>query len=73
MKNLAKRNFKSHFGRLEHDIFYNPCPAIDRVKIQRPSMSSLYKDYMGDAQKICGYINIAKNLNIYKAKFKKKI
>ena len=34
VKNLAKRNLKSHFGKLESGIFYNPCSAIDRVKIQ---------------------------------------
>ena len=71
VKNLDKRNFKSHFGRLEHGIFYNPRSAIDGVRIQRPTMTSLYKDYMAEAQKIVGYINIARNLNISKAKLKR--
>ena len=63
-KKLPKSNIKSHFCELENGNFYNPSTAIDRVKIQRHSMRTLYKDYMVDSQKLCGYINIAINLNI---------
>ena len=44
---------------------------MDMVKIQQPTMASLYKEYMADPQKLVGYINLAKNLNISKAKKKR--
>ena len=71
MKKLDKKNFKSYFGRLEIGIFYNPRISIDMVKIQQPTMSSLYKKYMANPQKLVGYIILAKNLNISKAKKKR--
>ena len=58
VKKLAKSHLKSHFGKLENGYFYNPCSAIDMVKIQRHSMSTLYKDYMGDAQQKLKYFKI---------------
>ena len=43
---------------------------MDLVKIPQHSVSDLYNKYLADPQKIVGYINLAKNLNISRAKKK---
>ena len=58
-KGKPKSKIFSHFCEIENGNFYNPRTAIDRVKIQRNTMTSLYRDYMLNPQTHCGYIDVA--------------
>ena len=51
--------------------FYNPLMLIDRVKSQQHNINDLLSAYMENPQKIVGFINIAKGLNISRARKKK--
>ena len=44
---------------------------MDLVKIQQHSIADLYTDYLENPQKLVGYINLAKNLDISRAKKKR--
>ena len=71
LRNSPKQKVQLNFNSLEMGIFYNPIMSIDKVKIQQHNINDLLSDYMVDPQKIVGFINIAKNLKISRAKKKK--
>ena len=70
LRKSPKRKVELNFNSLELGVFYNPRMSMDIVQIQQHSIADLYSDYLADPQKIIGYINLAKNLDISRAKKK---
>ena len=67
LRKSPKRNVQLNFNSLELGTFYNPRMPMDLVKIQQHSIADLYTDYLENPQKLVGYINLAKNLEISRA------
>ena len=69
--NSRKNDHQLNFNSLEEQVFYNPLSSIDKIKIQSVSENNLLLVYQDNPNILIGYLNLARSLNISKARKKK--
>ena len=70
-KKVTMNDIRLNLHGLQKQSFYNPLTLIDRVKVQPLNLIDRLGVYTKDPNQIVGYINLAKSLNVSRARKKK--
>ena len=70
-KKVTRTDFQLNLHSLEKQPFYNPFTSIDKAKVQPLSVNDLLGVYQKDPNQIVGYLNLARSLNVSRARKKK--
>ena len=69
-KNPNENNFQLNLHSPEEQLFYNPLSSIDKIKVQSLSETNLLQVYKKKTDLLIGYLNLARSLDISKARKK---